>query len=805
MQKNREFIKRQSAQAMLEFALILPLLLFIILGIFAFGHFMFVYSVTASASREAARYGAAVGLSENNQLRFEDCQAIRAAAMRVGSFGGLTENNIKIYYYDETTSTPPADPIANTAHQIARCQDGANNNLNTISYIGNNTVGLGDRIEVRLFVNYVPLVPFVNLPSFPVNSSSVRTILRNVTVGTAAPAGNPGGGGNPGLSDVTMTGSTFDTYLVGQDIVVDWTLTETDGNNDPTGTVTASVPLWDGGNHSTSNTCTLAAATSGTCTITGGADWAGSMNVVISYPGDANFNGATVTIPINVRYATNTTLTRVYSTPPPDPNNPPPSESLVFEPVTFRINVTRVPGYSVGTQVESPQGTVNLYDAGNTLLGSVPVTLSSDWWVTNNTLEVSFSTPGAKVLHATFDPSSGGNANLYYGSTSANLNHTVTSTYYPVLVVTAPQTAVVNQQVNVVVSFTPASIQAGFPTGRVIITDTTSGNVQEGTLSNGTVTIPMSMAMPDAQGRLHNLRASYLGDVNYYPDDENFNITVYKGSTKVRMTGPSPRPASGQGQFVQFTYTVEAVSPAVALTGQPSGGTVTLTTNDGGTIRTCTGPAPSGSCSIRFTTTGNKLVTAAYDGVNDPNFNPSTPDASIDTVTQPVVACAVFTHAGFVTASPGPYFYFDLVNANSAITIRSVEITWPNQVGTNVYLGQAHKIPITTAGQGTTPAFNCQNNGTNTCLWERGNQQNVIAPFCISNNPTGRCTAGVPVNAFWQSPQDQPYLDPIPATSHYRFLFTVLSAMANGQYTVRVTYDSTPASACTYADYTSTR
>lgn len=788
---------------MLEFALILPLLLFIILGIFAFGHFMFVYSVTASASREAARYGAAVGLSENNQLRFEDCQAIRASAMRVGSFGGLTENNIKIYYYDETTSTPPADPIANTAHQIARCQDGSNNNLNTISYIGNNTVGLGDRIEVRLFVNYVPLVPFVNLPSFPVNSTSVRTILRNVTVGTAAPAGNPGGGGNPSLSDVTMTGSTFDTYLVGQDIVVDWTLTETDGDHDPTGVVTATVPLWDGGNHSTSNTCTLAVATSGTCTITGGADWAGSMNVVIAYPGDENFNGSTVTIPITVRYATSTTLTRVYSTPPPDPNNPPPSESLVFEPVTFRINVTRVPGYSVGTQVVSPQGTVNLYDAGNTLLGSVPVTLSSDWWVTDNTLEVSFSSPGVKVLHATFAPSVGGNGDLFYGSNSDNFNHTVTSTYYPVLVVTAPQTAVVNQQVNVVVSFTPASIQAGFPTGRVVITDITSGNVQEGTLSNGTVTIPMSMAMPDAQGRLHNLRASYLGDVNYYPDDENFNITVYKGSTKVRMTGPSPRPPSGQGQFVTFTYTVEAVSPAVALAGQPSGGTVTLTSNDGGTIRTCTGPAPSGSCSIRFMTTGNKSVTAAYDGLNDPNFNPSTPDASMDTVTQPVVACAVFTHSGFITASPGPYFYFDLVNADSSITVKSVEITWPNQVGTNVYLGQAHKIPITTAGQGTTPAFNCQNNGTNTCLWARGNQQNVVSPVCIGD--ATRCTSGVPVYAFFTSPQQQPHQNPIAANSHYRFLFTVLSAMANGQYTIRVNYDSTPASACTYVDYTSTR
>ena len=53
--------KSQKAQGMVEFALVLPLLLLMILAIFAFGHFLYVYIATVSASREALRYGAALG------------------------------------------------------------------------------------------------------------------------------------------------------------------------------------------------------------------------------------------------------------------------------------------------------------------------------------------------------------------------------------------------------------------------------------------------------------------------------------------------------------------------------------------------------------------------------------------------------------------------------------------------------------------------------------------------------------------------------------------------------------------------
>ena len=59
LRKLSEKKERQNAQGMVEFALILPILLLVILGIIEFGRLLFFYSSVTSASREAARYGSA--------------------------------------------------------------------------------------------------------------------------------------------------------------------------------------------------------------------------------------------------------------------------------------------------------------------------------------------------------------------------------------------------------------------------------------------------------------------------------------------------------------------------------------------------------------------------------------------------------------------------------------------------------------------------------------------------------------------------------------------------------------------------
>ena len=53
--------KKTLAQGIVEFALILPILLLLVLGIIEFGRLIFMYAIVTSSSREAVRYGAATG------------------------------------------------------------------------------------------------------------------------------------------------------------------------------------------------------------------------------------------------------------------------------------------------------------------------------------------------------------------------------------------------------------------------------------------------------------------------------------------------------------------------------------------------------------------------------------------------------------------------------------------------------------------------------------------------------------------------------------------------------------------------
>ena len=63
--------KKEDAQGMVEFALILPVLLMMLLGIMEGGRLLFFYSSVTTASREGARYGSAVGLA-NDVSRYQD-------------------------------------------------------------------------------------------------------------------------------------------------------------------------------------------------------------------------------------------------------------------------------------------------------------------------------------------------------------------------------------------------------------------------------------------------------------------------------------------------------------------------------------------------------------------------------------------------------------------------------------------------------------------------------------------------------------------------------------------------------------
>ncbi len=93
-------IRKEKAQGMVEFALVLPLLLLVMFAVVEFGRLLLIYSAVFSASRDAARYGAASGSPGNYIPYYQDCAGMRAAARRFGSLVGIQDTNITISYDD---------------------------------------------------------------------------------------------------------------------------------------------------------------------------------------------------------------------------------------------------------------------------------------------------------------------------------------------------------------------------------------------------------------------------------------------------------------------------------------------------------------------------------------------------------------------------------------------------------------------------------------------------------------------------------------------------------------------------------
>ncbi len=157
---------------MVEFALVLPMLLLVTFGVIEFGRLLFTYSAVYTASREAARYGSAAGDIGGYVAHYQDCTGIRNAAKRIGGLVGVTDNTIYISYdQGAITSTLGTCPLNGVGPQLA----------------------LGNRVSVMVSTQYRPIVPLVGVPSFPISSTSSRTILKNVSIQGDPAAGEEGG------------------------------------------------------------------------------------------------------------------------------------------------------------------------------------------------------------------------------------------------------------------------------------------------------------------------------------------------------------------------------------------------------------------------------------------------------------------------------------------------------------------------------------------------------------------------------------------------------------------------------------
>jgi Flp pilus assembly protein TadG len=162
--------RRTSGQATVEFALTIGIVLTLFFAVVDFGRMAAIHAATVTASREAARYGSAVGDSGDGfgTPRYAYCTGIRQAAQNVtGSLVTLGPANIEIRYDRGITlgqpgyveATDPCSPL------------GSGPNKDEIQSL--------DRVEVKVTTTYEAISPirFV-LGPITVVSTDRRTIVK---------------------------------------------------------------------------------------------------------------------------------------------------------------------------------------------------------------------------------------------------------------------------------------------------------------------------------------------------------------------------------------------------------------------------------------------------------------------------------------------------------------------------------------------------------------------------------------------------------------------------------------------------
>ena len=161
MSGRRFFSDDERGATLVEFALIMPLLLLLIFGIAEFGRFIAVATEVETASRDAARYGSAVGPSVNGIPRYTDCDEIRNAARQLAILVTLADTDIDISY-DEGPGTAV----------IATCPAG--------TPPASEDFDSGDRIAVTVTATFQTQIPIIGDLLGPVTLTSTdrRTIFK---------------------------------------------------------------------------------------------------------------------------------------------------------------------------------------------------------------------------------------------------------------------------------------------------------------------------------------------------------------------------------------------------------------------------------------------------------------------------------------------------------------------------------------------------------------------------------------------------------------------------------------------------
>jgi len=155
------------AQSAVEFALVAPILFVMLIGIIEVSRMVFIYASVTNASREAVRFGSAIGFNDTTYNRkYQYCSEIRATAKRTSFLVSVPDSNIVIQY-----DHGPGTTVFDT------CPVGTDTDPTIVVKTGQ------DRVTVTVTASYAPLTKLLPIGSRDISASSSRTILGFVEVG----------------------------------------------------------------------------------------------------------------------------------------------------------------------------------------------------------------------------------------------------------------------------------------------------------------------------------------------------------------------------------------------------------------------------------------------------------------------------------------------------------------------------------------------------------------------------------------------------------------------------------------------
>ncbi len=158
---------KNKGQATLELALVLPIFMILLLGVFEISLLFFTNVSVANASREAARYAASSGCPNSTACAatdvhyYQDCAGIINRAISKSPGAGLQAANIEIKY----DKGPKIDGTIDADARV--CSP-------TV------VMATGDRVVITVTKQFNLIVPIPGLKNFPIVSTTFRTYLGQV-------------------------------------------------------------------------------------------------------------------------------------------------------------------------------------------------------------------------------------------------------------------------------------------------------------------------------------------------------------------------------------------------------------------------------------------------------------------------------------------------------------------------------------------------------------------------------------------------------------------------------------------------